>query len=161
MEGTRWHSAWLALHFGAIASPGRCKTRWKHGLRKHLLLLVQVEFEVLPRVLPRVQSFSMRVDSSLGEGKVVSADVADALASEAMSAAAEEGNSAVDVCLRMLPRVQEAAAQQFPGQVIHALGMYPSSEFHSGCYCSCMADVLLWCVVKKIAVSATRHTSPV
>ena len=102
---------------------------------------MQVEFEVLPRALPRLQSFSMRVDSSLGEGTVVSADVADALASEAMSAAAEEGNSAVDVCLRMLQRVQEAAAQQFPGQVIHALVMYYSSEFHSGCYCSCMADV--------------------
>ena len=110
-------------------------------MRKHLLPLVQVEFEVLPRVLPRVHSFSRRVDSSLGEGTVVPADVADALASEAMSAAAAEENSAVDVCLRMLPRVQEAAAQQFPGQVIYAPSTHHSSEFHSGCYCSCVADV--------------------
>ncbi len=82
-----------------------------------MLPLVQVEFQVFPRVLPRVQSFSMRVDSSLGEGTVVPADMADALASEAMSAAAEEEDSAIDVCLRMLPHVQQAAAQQFPGQV--------------------------------------------
>ena len=81
------------------------------------LLRLQVEFEVLPRVLPKVQSFSIRVDSSLGEGAAAPADVAESLAAQAMSAAAEEGASTVDVCLQMLPLVQEAASKQFPGQV--------------------------------------------
>ena len=81
------------------------------------LLRLQVEFEVLPRVLPRVQSFGIRVDSSLGEGAAAPADVVEALAAQAMSAAAEEGAGTVDVCLQMLPLVQEAASKQFPGQV--------------------------------------------
>lgn len=81
------------------------------------LLRLQVEFEVLPRVLPKVQSFSIRMDSSLGEGAAAPADVAESLAAQAMSAAAEEGASTVDVCLQMLPLVQEAASKQFPGQV--------------------------------------------
>ena len=80
-------------------------------------LRLQVEFEVLPRVLPKVQSFSIRVDSSLGEGAAAPADVVSSLATQAMSAAAEEGASTVDVCLQMLPLVQEAASKQFPGQV--------------------------------------------
>ena len=41
----------------------------------------------------------------------------ESLAAQAMSAAAEEGASTVDVCLQMLPLVQEAAVKQFPGQV--------------------------------------------
>ncbi len=81
------------------------------------LLRLQVEFEVLPRMLPKVQSFSIRVDSSLGEDAAAPADVMESLAAQAMSAAAEEGASTVDVCLQMLPLVQEAASKQFPGQV--------------------------------------------
>ena len=72
---------------------------------------------MLPRVLPKVQSFSIRVDSSLGEDSAVPADVAESLASEAMSIAAEDGSTATDVCLRMLPQCQEAAAKQYPAQV--------------------------------------------
>ena len=83
------------------------------------LLRLQVEFEVLPRVLPKVHSFSIRVDSSLREGAAAPADVVEFLAAQAMSAAAEEGASTVDVCLQMLPLVQEAASKQFPGQVGH------------------------------------------
>lgn len=72
---------------------------------------------MLPRQLPRVQGFSCRVDSSLGEAAALPAEVVETLSAEAMSAAAEEGASAVDVCLSMLPRVQEASCEHFPGQV--------------------------------------------
>ena len=81
--------------------------------------LVQVEFEVLPRMLPRIQSFSIRVDSSLGADSAVPAEVVESLVAEAMSIAAEDGNTAVDTCLRLLPQLQDAAAMQFPGQVCH------------------------------------------
>lgn len=89
---------------------------------------VQVEFEVLPRALPKVQSFGVRVDSSLGKGSAVPADLTESLAAEAMSIAAEDGNTAIDVCLRMLPRLQEAAAKQFPGQVCLA---HPLLQAHT------------------------------
>ena len=83
---------------------------------------------MLPRALPKIQSFGVRVDSSLGEGSPVPADATEALAAEAMSIAAEDGNTAVDVCLRMLPRLQEAAAKQFPEQVCLA---HPYSQAHA------------------------------
>ncbi len=72
---------------------------------------------MLPRVLPKIQSFDVRVDSSLGEGSAIPAEVAESLAAEAMSIAAEDGNTSTDVCLRMLPQVHEAASKQFSGQV--------------------------------------------
>ena len=78
---------------------------------------LQVEFEVLPRQMPKPLRFDVRVDSSLREGSAIPAELAESLASEATSIAAEEGNTAIDVCLQMLPHVQEAAAKQFPGQV--------------------------------------------
>lgn len=78
---------------------------------------LQVEFEVLPRQMPKPLRFGVRVDSSLGEGSAIPADVAESLASEATCIAAEEGCTSIDVCLRMLPHVQEAAAKHFPGQV--------------------------------------------
>ncbi len=72
---------------------------------------------MLPRVLPKIQSFGVRVDSSLGEGSAIPTEVAESLAAEAMSIAAEDGNTTTDVCLRLLPRLQETAAKHVPGQV--------------------------------------------
>ncbi|CAL5220498.1 g2527 [Coccomyxa viridis] len=92
--------------------------RDRDGHLNPVIPLNQVEFEVLPRVLPKIQSFDVRVDSSLGEGSAIPAEVAESLAAEAMSIAAEDGNTSTDVCLRMLPQVHEAASKQFPGQDI-------------------------------------------
>ena len=106
---------------------------------------MQVEFEVLPRVLPKPQSFGIRVNSSLGEGSAIPAEVAESLAAEAMSISAEDGNTAVDVCLTMLPRLQQTAADHLPGQVCLAR---PLSSMHvcgHNCLQSCLRACLCFC----------------
>ena len=82
-----------------------------------LLSWLQVEFTVVERKLPPIESFTLRVDSSLGEGMSLPDEAAKTLAAEAQAASQEERCSTVEVALRMLPRLQELAAAHVPGQV--------------------------------------------
>lgn len=79
-----------------------------------------MEFTVTERKLPQLTSFALRVDSSLGDGVRLPADAAEALSAEALKAA-QEGASTAEVCLSMLPRLQEFASAHAGGQVQYTL----------------------------------------
>jgi hypothetical protein len=71
---------------------------------------------VTERQLPQISSFALRVDSSLGTSLQLPAEAADALSAQALQAA-QEGKSTAEVCLSLLPHLQELAASHSGPQV--------------------------------------------
>ncbi len=67
------------------------------------------------RKLPKLASFTLRVDSSLGEGLQLSEEASAQLCSEAV--ASGEAGSTAEVCLRMLPKLESLAAAHSQEQV--------------------------------------------
>ncbi len=76
---------------------------------------MQVEFTVTQRMLPKLASFSLRVDSSLGEGLSLPEETSAQVCSEAMQLG--ESAATAEVCLRMLPKLETLAASHSHEQV--------------------------------------------
>jgi hypothetical protein len=76
---------------------------------------LQVEFTVTERKLPKLVSFTLRVDSSLGESLRLPEEASVQLCSEALEAGA--AGSTAEACLRMLPKLEALAAASVQGQV--------------------------------------------
>ncbi len=76
---------------------------------------MQVEFTVTQRMLPKLVSFTLRVDSSLGEGLPLSEETSTQVCSEAMQLG--ESAATAEVCLQMLPKLEALAASHSREQV--------------------------------------------
>lgn len=67
------------------------------------------------RKLPKLVSFTLRVDSSLGESLRLPEEASVQLCSEALEAGV--AGSTAEACLRMLPKLEALAAASVQGQV--------------------------------------------
>ncbi|CAL8464277.1 g3812 [Coccomyxa elongata] len=81
--------------------------------------LNQVEFTVTQRMLPKLASFSLRVDSSLGEGLSLPEETSARVCSEAMQLG--ESAATAEVCLRMLPKLEALAASHSHEQEVEVV----------------------------------------